>query len=670
MPHPTPMPLIMAPAGDRESFLAAIAAGADAIYCGLKRFSARMAAVNFTIEDLRPLTLLAKKKGVKVYVTFNAMVKAGELQGAADILAELIETAPPDGLILQDPGMIRVVRKSGFKGEIHLSTLANISHPAGLKIAGEKLQVQQVVIPRELNIDEIRAMAAACPDGLGLEIFVHGALCYGISGRCYWSSFMGGKSGLRGRCVQPCRRRYTQKTEKERLFSCQDLSLDVLVKVLKTVPQIRAWKIEGRKKGAHYVYYTVLAYRTLRDEGDDPGAKKNALGLLEMALGRTATHYNFLPQRPQNPIRTDIQTGSGLLLGYVKGPLKSPFFLPREPLLPGDQLRVGYEDAPGHALVRVNRYAPKKSRFELKLSARKVPPKGAPVFLTDRREKALWDKISKLATELERISDTIAPAPPPSGPAIRLLKKTRSHRKKLQRVDVHRSSASLFKKGEQEPLGIWLEREKRAEGKISPKILAEIWWWLPPVIWPGIDGEEEREWIDRINGLAVNGAKRFVLNAPWQMGLFSDPKDMELWAGPFCNLANPLSLCAMKDLGFSGAVVSPELGKEDLLSMPEKSPLPLGIVLYGNWPLCISRVVAREIETETPFTSPKGEAAWAARHGSNYWIYPNWFLDLREKGDQIEKAGYRLFIHLHEPIPEPVSIKTRPGLWNWDLDLF
>lgn len=662
------MPQILAPAGDRQSFLAGIAAGADAIYCGLKHFSARMAAVNFTAEELGLLTILAKEKGVKVYVTFNSMVKAGELERAADVMAELIRTAAPDGLILQDPGMVKMVRKSGFTGEIHLSTLANISHPAGLKIAHDRLKIQQVVIPRELNIDEIRAMAAACPEGLGLEIFVHGALCYGVSGRCYWSSYMGGKSGLRGRCVQPCRRLYTQKEEKNRLFSCQDLSLDVLVKVLKTVPQIRTWKIEGRKKGPHYVYYTVLAYRTLRDEGDDPKAKKNALELLEMALGRTATHYNFLPQRPQNPVRTDIQTGSGLLLGYVKGPPKGLFFHPREPLLPGDQLRVGYEDAPGHARVRVNRYAPKKSRFALKISARKVPPKGAPVFLTDRREKALLDRISALEGELQRISASREHSQAISPPALRL-PKSRAHPGKRLNLHVYRKSAVSLKKAEKGSLGIWLEPEKEKPGKTSPKILAEGWWWLPPVIWPGIDGAGELGWIERINGLAKSGAKRFVLNSPWQMGLFSDPKEMELWAGPFCNLANPLSLWAMKDLGFSGAVVSPELGKEDLLSLPEKSPLPLGIVLFGNWPLCISRVLAQEIETDTPFTSPMGEAAWAAHYGSNYWIYPNWPLDLRENANLLEKAGYNIFIHLHEPIPERVSIKKRPGDWNWVLDL-
>jgi putative protease len=89
-------------------------------------------------------------------------------------------------------------------------------------------------------------MALSCPSGLELECFVHGALCYAVSGRCYWSSFLGGKSGLRGRCVQPCRRLYTHLGKTKRFFSCQDLSLDVLTKTLLDVPQVASWKIEGR----------------------------------------------------------------------------------------------------------------------------------------------------------------------------------------------------------------------------------------------------------------------------------------------------------------------------------------------------------------------------------------------------------------------------------------
>jgi putative protease len=362
----TPRPAILAPAGNRAAFLAALAAGADAIYCGLKRMSARMEAKNFSIAELAQLTQLAHDRKVNVYVTVNALVKPDELDRAGRLIDRLQRHVHPDALIVQDLGVVALARQVGFDGEIHLSTLANVSFPKALGFIGRTLAANRVVIPRELSIDEIKAMAAACPKALGLETFIHGALCYGVSGRCYWSSYMGGKSGLRGRCVQPCRRHYRQggrdgrKGKIVRIFSCQDFSVDVLVKILWQVKQVLAWKIEGRKKGPHYVYYTVTAYRMLRDQGNDARIKRDALDLLAQSLGREGTHYRFLPQRSQKPIDTRRQTASGLFMGKVQGPAKNPWVVVRQALLPGDVLRVGYEDEAGHAICRVTRHVPKR----------------------------------------------------------------------------------------------------------------------------------------------------------------------------------------------------------------------------------------------------------------------------------------------------------------------
>jgi len=197
-------PEILAPAGNRASFLAALAAGADAVYCGMKHFSARMMAKNFTLEELASLTRLAHDMGIKVYVAFNSLLKPDDLNKAARLAEALGRWVKPDALIISDLSFVQLVRQTGFSGELHLSTLANVNFPAALNLIRGKLGIDRVVVPRELNIDEVKALAGACPDGLGLEVFIHGALCYAVSGRCYWSSYFGGKSGLRGRCVQPC----------------------------------------------------------------------------------------------------------------------------------------------------------------------------------------------------------------------------------------------------------------------------------------------------------------------------------------------------------------------------------------------------------------------------------------------------------------------------------
>jgi U32 family peptidase len=651
-----PKPEILAPAGQRDSFLAALAAGADAVYCGLKSFSARMAAKNFQPDEMAALVQLAHEQGVKVYLTVNTLLKHDELLPLGRQLDWVIRHANPDGLIVQDLGVIGLARQVGYSGQIHLSTLANVTQPGALPRLFKTLGIQRVVLPRELNVDEIKQMATACPSELGLEVFVHGALCYGISGRCYWSSFLGGKSGLRGRCVQPCRRRYTQEKQDRRYFACQDLSLDVLVKVLAELPQVRAWKIEGRKKGPHYVYYTVSAYKMLRDEGQSPDAKKSAIGLLEQALGRPGTHYHFLPQRPQNPVNTQIDSGSGLLVGAVRGGNDKPFIEPRLDLLEDDKLRLGYEDDDWHQTIDLKKGVPKGGKFFFKTAPGLKAGKTTPVFLIDRREPYLAREIQKFA-KLLRPAKTL----PEEDSTFNLRLSPGSPRPpQSRRMHVLRYPGLRIR---QTSLGMWLSPEILA--RFPDTKIAHAWWWLPPVIWP----EEEEKWQQLIKQLMSRGAQRFVLNAPWQMALFQHPERMSLWAGPFCNIANPLAIRAFKLLGGHGVVVSPELDRKDLESLPAKSVLPLGIVLSGQWPFCVSRVLASDLKPGQPFVSPRGEQGWVQRHGSLYWVYPNWSIDLRDAQNDLIKAGYRLFIHMDEPVPKNVQLKKRPGRWNWEIGL-
>lgn len=650
-------PLILAPAGNRTAFLAALAAGADEIYCGLRQFSARMAAENFTIEDLIPLTLLAHDKGVRVHVALNALLKPDDLDTAERLLQQLVSHVKPDGIIIQDLAFVHLAGQTGFKGELHLSTLSNVSFSAALRQVQNSFGVHRIVLPRELNIDEIKAMAIACPKGLDLEVFVHGALCYGVSGRCYWSSYFGGKSGLRGRCVQPCRRVYQQKEQNKRFFSCQDLSLDVLAKVLLSIPQIRAWKIEGRKKGPHTVFYTIKAYRMLRDHGTDPNIKKEALYLLSYALGRSGTHYHFLPQRPQNPIAFDHRTGSGLLVGTVKGTVQQPFLNPKEMLLPGDLLRIGYEDQTWHKTVGVGKYVPKGGRLTLKLQWKKKGGEKIPVFLIDRREKDLMDRISELEKDLIQTPVLTSTGSVAGVKHFKIIEKSKEESTDLR---VFRYPGKIKPN---DATGLWLS--KQSEAQLPQKLRSRIWWWLPPVIWP----DNEKELKERIDSMQNTGARYFVLNAPWQRALFNDAKKITLWAGPFCNIANASAIKILASMGFKGVIVTPELGQKDYFLLPTQSPLPLGMVLYGNWPLCVSRVLSDQLETERLFMSPKGEAAWATKIESDYWVYPNWELDLRSQRKSLEKGGYRLFVHLLEPIPKDVTLKNRPGLWNWEVGL-
>lgn len=644
-------PEILAPAGDTDSFLAAIAAGADAIYCGLKNFSARMEADNFSLSQLKALTSLAHDQNVRVHIAMNNLVKTSELAQAGRLLDRLAREVQPDALIIQDLGMVALARQVGFSGEIHLSTLANGGTRAGLKHIVD-LGIQRLVLPRELGIDEIKLIAAASPKELGLEVFVHGALCYAVSGRCYWSSYLGGKSGLRGRCVQPCRRTYHQKKAGS-FFSCDDLSLDVLVRPLGKVDQVLSWKIEGRKKGPHYVYHTVKAYQLLRDAGDDPQQRKTALDLLAMALSRPGSHYNFLGHRPSSPLVSRDQTGSGRLVAKIQGGRKA-YLVPREALQSGDLLRVGYEDQPGHQMIKIRRHIPKAGRLDLS-HLKQAPAQGTPVFLVDRRDRQLQALVDELRQKLPPVSSSRPSSFVPTLP------KAMKQRGKMREMDVWRSLPSRL--GNQSEQALWLT--PGVERKISKHIFKRIWWWLPPVIWP----EEEKTWTACLANMVRLGAKQFVLNAPWQKGLFEESKPGAFWAGPMCNMANPLALRQLADMGFQGAFISPELDSEHILQLPGQSPLPLGIVAKGLYPLCVSRIFSPEIREGANIQSPKGEIMWTRKYGELFWTFPGWALDLSSKWSLLEQAGYTMITRLHEPVPSKVTLKERPGLWNWDLRL-
>jgi putative protease len=156
---------------------------------------------------------------------------------------------------------------------------------------------------------------------------------------------------------------------------------------------------------------------------------------------------------------------------------------------------------------------------------------------------------------------------------------------------------------------------------------------------------------------------------PWQIAFFKQPQKLQLWIGPFCNIANRLAIEQLAAWQVRGVIVSPELDKSSFLELGQSNVLPLGIVISANWPLCLSRVKARALNVDQPFRSPKNEEAWVRQHGPNYWVYPNWRLDLSQHKRQLIKAGYRHLFHLPEIPPKTLKMKKRPGLWNWELQL-
>lgn len=271
---------ILAPCGGVESLAAALNAGADAVYVGMKKFSARKNAENFSDEELSWAIRECHKRGVKLYVTLNTLIYDDEIEE----FSECVETAAEsgaDGLIIQDLGAMYIAEKICPELPRHASTQMSLNSISGVK-AAEQLGFARAVIGRELSEREIRDIAENTD--IELEIFVHGALCVCISGQCYMSSVLGGRSGSRGLCAQPCRLDFTCGS-RHSVISLKDSSI---IGHLRELPEIASFKIEGRMKRPEYV---ACAADACRKSLDGEKYDKNRLGGIFSRGGLTDGYY-------------------------------------------------------------------------------------------------------------------------------------------------------------------------------------------------------------------------------------------------------------------------------------------------------------------------------------------------------------------------------------------
>ncbi len=268
MPSSPRKPEVKSPAGHWPQLHAAIEAGADAVYFGLKHFSAR-AKTGFALAELPEAMRALHGRGVRGYVTFNTLVFEHELAEAARGIAAIAE-AGADGIIVQDLSVVRLAREIAPELELHGSTQMSITDARGVELA-RGLGVDRVTLARELSLDEIRSIAAEA--GGDLEIFVHGALCVAYSGQCFSSEAWGGRSANRGQCAQACRLPYELLVDGrvEPLADARYLLSPGDLYTLRQIPEIiaagvTALKIEGRYKDADYVALTTRAYRKAVDD--------------------------------------------------------------------------------------------------------------------------------------------------------------------------------------------------------------------------------------------------------------------------------------------------------------------------------------------------------------------------------------------------------------------
>lgn len=311
---------LLAPAGGPEQFKAAVNAGADAIYLGGSLFNARIGAGNFTLEEMKEAVDFGHLRGVKTFVTLNTLMDDKDLPQALKYASKLYEIGV-DALIIQDFGLGKVIRDALPDFELHLSTQATVYNAEGVK-AAQKLGYKRTVLSRECTLDDIRECASVGD----VEVFVHGALCICYSGQCQLSRYIGGRSGNKGMCAQPCRLPYLYDfadggvSGNHNPLSPKDLCMiDRLGDLIEAGAM--SFKIEGRMKSPEYVATVVSIYRKYIDEyyarGTYTVSDADRETLLQ-AFNRDGFSEGYLDGDPGDPLMTSgISKNTGVYVGRV-----------------------------------------------------------------------------------------------------------------------------------------------------------------------------------------------------------------------------------------------------------------------------------------------------------------------------------------------------------------
>lgn len=305
----TALPELLAPAGSLEALRAALYFGADAVYVGGPMLQLRAGAAGFTFEELETAAALAHAAGKRLYVTVNCFATNEEIAALGGYARRLKEIGA-DAAIVSDIGAVAEIRARCPELEIHVSTQANTVNYRSVGVWAS-LGAKRVVLGREMTLAEIEALPGRIPEGVEIEVFVHGAMCMAYSGRCLLSSFLTGRSGNRGECAQPCRWNYYLMEEKRRnmfipvvedagssaILSSADLNCLPFLDRL-TAAGVSSFKIEGRMKSPYYVATVVNAYRQYMD-GKAPLAA--CLGELDCASHRPYTSGFYFGEAKLTP---------------------------------------------------------------------------------------------------------------------------------------------------------------------------------------------------------------------------------------------------------------------------------------------------------------------------------------------------------------------------------
>lgn len=615
---------LLAPAGSLEAFFAALENGADAVYCGLTEFSARARAKNFTVAEVAQLVAYAQQQQRKLYVTLNTLLKEAELPRLIDALAAL-DSMGADGIIIQDLGVWRLARRHFPRLPLHASTQMTVHNAAGVAML-EEMGFSRAVLARELSLAEIGAIRRQ--SSMELEHFVHGALCFSVSGQCLFSSAISGMSGNRGRCAQPCRRRYHLGDRPGYHFSTSDFSALELLPEL-AAAGVMSFKIEGRMKSAEYVARVVAAYRLVLDApaGNRRQALAEAEEQLALAFGRQTTR-GFLSGFVPAGIGNFRQQGAlGRHLGEVAS-LRSGMlgFTGSDRLHVGDRIRIQPQnDRAGSGFtVREIFVGGKKVKAARAGDFLQVPiPEragffqpgdavykvgGKPAFLLG--PEACRKKLAQVAAtgnhalrqesalgRSRALSDLLPDAGPPSAPGPPSFTVRGRGVQDLALLDDPWVSRLELPLTPENMAGL-----PKAEARLA-RHRQRLIWEIPPLLFGG----EWEEYRRAVRMLAGRGYLVFRLNNIGHIPLFAGLPGVRLLGGFRCYTMNSQAALAWQELGLAELASNPEDDRDNLRGLLRRLPgLNLAVTVYGPLVLMLSRIPVK-MRPGTMLRSEQGE---------------------------------------------------------------
>ncbi len=641
-------PELLAPAGSLESFHAAVEGGADAIYIGLRDFNARIRARNVNARTLSFMTPYAHRNNVRIYVTLNTLAKRADLPPLLDALHQLRQIGV-DGVIVQDLGTVYLARTHFPELALHASTQMVFHNEESLKTA-EKLGFERVILPRELTLEEIRHIAASTP--LGIEVFVHGAICYSVSGLCLASSFLGGMSGNRGRCTQVCRRAYSVNNRQDFVFSPSDFKAADYVGKLGEAG-VSSLKIEGRMKSAEYVHTVVSAYRGLLDRtmsSDEAGE------LLESDMGRSKTSFYLSGTDNTDVITPGRPQGTGVYLGPVRRLSEVLIELPgTHPPKVGDRMRfhdrLGEE---GDAVV-VESVESHGTAIRIRIQQNIRIPYGSHAFLIRKVNSGNWGKrkidgapvsFSERCPATSRLLKSVT-AKTPRSPT----------RESAHRVYLRVDKPRWLEMNLPRPVSGWiidLSPDELLETTRDLKTsrandIPNTWISLPPFI----PRSSVSQWKEILATLSRAGFRKWICNHVGQRALFNH--DEQLLAGENVWCLNPAAAIQLEKLGFSGFTYSPE---DDILNIKACGSPKGFFTLFAYVPGFISRIPPA-VELETPFSDSRGARFFCKKRGELYYTINERPLCLTHRRELLSTMGIRNFIlDLRFSLPHEKTLQT------------